>query len=101
MSDWDEIDWDPDPVASAAAARLAYLRRQANLGKGWHAGRWEDPAGLLRQLADQAEDPVQARSRAYVAERVRLCELGTADEVRDADQALAWLTAHTTVQEGP
>ena len=51
-------------------------------------------------LETQFADPVEARSHAYVQARMRSFEQN-ADEVRNGDQALAWLAAHATSQEGP
>lgn len=89
---WDE----PSDAEVEAAAREAYLRRMQNIGRGWHAQGWTDPASLLRQLDEQFADPVEARALAHMREAERLHEGRTT--VADA---LRWLRDHPTRQVGP
>lgn len=82
-------DGEKWPGEFEAAAHEAYLLRQRNLARGWHANGWQDPQALVRQLDDQLLD---SSHRAGIAKEEQRSAYQD-DEVADA---LAWLRDHPT-----
>jgi hypothetical protein len=82
-------DW---PGQWESDARLAQLKRQANLGRGWHRRGFRDYSA---ELEEQLLDPEQKREEAYRAEKRRL----TAAERGPLDGHDAWLTIEIQAEQ--
>ena len=81
------------PGEFEAAAREAYLIRQRNLKRGWHANGWRPADSYSRQLDDQMADPIEARALSHLRESQRQAEH---DGRTSVSAALRWLAEHPT-----